>query len=86
MPIGAEKPLSALKQIEVIFMGYILTCDDGEQGIDVSKLNKQLNDLQFTEDEKQAILDELSHLSTAREKYDKFITLAKKKAEKKNDT
>lgn len=56
---------------------------DGEQGIDVSKLNKQLNDLQFTEDEKQAILDELSHLSTAREKYDKFITLAKKKAEKK---
>ena len=59
---------------------------DGEQGIDVSKLNKQLNDLQFTEDEKQAILDELSHLSTAREKYDKFITLAKKKAEKKNDT
>ena len=30
MPIGAEKPLSALKQIEVIFMGYILTCDDGE--------------------------------------------------------
>ena len=59
---------------------------DGEQGIDVSKLNKQLNDLQFTEDEKQAILDELSHLSTAREKYDKFITFAKKKAEKKNDT
>lgn len=59
---------------------------DGEQGIDVSKLNKQLNNLQFTEDEKQAILDELSHLSTAREKYDKFITLAKKKAEKKNDT
>ena len=59
---------------------------DGEQGIDVSKLNKQLNDLQFTENEKQAILNELSHLSTAREKYDKFITLAKKKAEKKNDT
>ena len=59
---------------------------DGEQGIDVSKLNKQLNDLQFTEEEKQAILDELSHLSTAREKYDKFITLAKKKSEKKNDT
>lgn len=59
---------------------------NGEQGIDVSKLNKQLNDLQFTEQEKQSILDELSHLSTAREKYDKFITLAKKKAEKKNDT
>lgn len=57
-----------------------------EQGIDVSKLNKQLNDLQFTEQEKQSILDELSNLSTAREKYDKFITLAKKKVEKKNDT
>lgn len=59
---------------------------NGEQGIDVSKLNKQLNDLQFTEQEKQSILDELSNLSTAREKYDKFITLAKKKVEKKNDT
>lgn len=56
---------------------------NGEQGIDVSKLNKQLNDLQFTEQEKQSILDELSNLSTAREKYDKFITLAKKKVEKK---
>lgn len=59
---------------------------NGEQGIDVSKLNKQLNDLQFTEQEKQSILDELSNLSTAREKYDKFITLAKKKVEKKNGT
>lgn len=59
---------------------------NGEQGIDVSKLNKQLNDLQFTEQEKQSILDELSNLSTVREKYDKFITLAKKKVEKKNDT
>ena len=59
---------------------------NGEQGIDVSKLNKQLNDLQFTEQEKQSILDELTNVSTAREKYDTFITLAKKKVEKKNDT
>ena len=69
---------------------------DGEQGIDVSKLHKQLNDLQFTEDEKQAILDQLSHLSTAEEKYNKFVRLAKQKVElsdksvtddeKKNDT
>ena len=59
---------------------------DDEQGIDVSKLNKQLNDLQFTDKEKRDILDELSHLSTAREKYGKFVSLAKKKTEKKNDT
>ena len=59
---------------------------DGEQGIEDAKLKKQINDLKVTEEEKQAILDELSHLSTARDKYDKFITLAKIKEEKKNDT
>ena len=69
---------------------------DGEQGIDYRALNRQMNDLQFTEKEKQTILDELSHLSTAEEKYNKFVRLAKQKAEaaakeakeaeKKNDT
>ena len=69
---------------------------DGEQGIDYRALNRQMNDLQFTEKEKQTIIDELSHLSTAEEKYNKFVRLAKQKAEaaakaakgteKKNDT
>lgn len=54
----------------------------GEKGIDVKVLNKQMNDLQFTEAEKQKILEELSHLSTAEEKYKLFQKLA----EKKNDT
>ena len=31
MPIGAEKPLSALQNfLRGDFMGYMLTCDDGE--------------------------------------------------------
>ena len=69
---------------------------DGEQGIDYRALNRQMNDLQFTEKEKQTIIDELSHLSTAEERYNKFVRLAKQKAEaaakaakgteKKNDT
>jgi len=51
----------------------------GEQGIDVSALKKQMNDLQFTEQEKRDILDKLSHLDTAEEKYKKFVELANKK-------
>lgn len=56
-----------------------VTDKDGEKGIDIEKLNKQLNDLQFTEAEKQSILDELSHLSTAEERYELFKKLAKRK-------
>ncbi len=56
-----------------------VTDKDGEKGIDIEKLNKQLNDLQFTEAEKQRILDELSHLSTAEERYKLFKELAKRK-------
>ena len=52
-----------------------------EFGINISALNGQMNDLQFTEDEKQAILDELSHLSTAEERYQLFEKLAKEKAD-----
>ena len=52
---------------------------DGEQGIDSSALNKQLNDLQFTEEERQFIINELSNLSTAETKYKKFIDLSNKK-------
>lgn len=59
---------------------------DGERGIDYRALHRQMNDLKFTDEEKKTILDELSHLSTAKEKYSKFITLAQKKVEKKNDT
>lgn len=51
-----------------------------EQGINVSALNGQMNDLQFSNEEKQKILDELSHLSTAEEKYRLFEKLAKEKA------
>ena len=40
-----------------------------------------MNDLQFTEDEKQAVLNELSHLSTAEERYQLFEKLAKEKAD-----
>lgn len=54
---------------------------NGEEGIDIIALNKQMNDLEFTEDEKQKILDELSHLSTAEERYKKFLELAKKKGD-----
>lgn len=50
-----------------------------EEGIDLRALNRQLNDLQFTEEEKQTILDELSRLSTAEERYRKFLDFAKKK-------
>lgn len=53
--------------------------DENERGIDASILNKQMNDLQFDEVEKQAILDELSHLSTAEERYELFQKLAKEK-------
>ncbi len=53
-----------------------------ESGIDIRALNDQMNDLQFTETEKREILAQLSNLSTAEEKYKKFIDLANKK----NDT
>ncbi len=56
-----------------------ITDKDGEKGIDIKKLNKQINDLHFTEEEKQAILEELSHLSTAEERYKLFKELAKRK-------
>lgn len=52
-----------------------------ERGIASTVLGKQTNDLQFTEEEKQAILDELSNLSTAEEKYELFKKLAKEKAD-----
>ncbi len=52
---------------------------EGEKGIDYHALQKQMNDLQFTEEEKQSILDELSGLSTAEEQYRKFLDFAKKK-------
>ena len=44
-------------------------------------LKKQLNDLEFTEEEKQKILDELSNLSTAKEKYQLFERLSKEKSD-----
>ncbi len=52
---------------------------DEEKGITLHALNKQVNDLQFTEEEKQKILRELSHLSTAEERYKLFVELANKK-------
>ena len=52
-----------------------------ERGIESTILGKQMNDLQFTEEEKQAILNELSHLSTAEERYQLFEKLAKEKAD-----
>ena len=52
---------------------------EGEKGIDFHALQKQINDLQFTEEEKRSLLNELSNLSTAEERYDKFIILAQKK-------
>lgn len=51
-------------------------------GMTTNALKRQMNDLQFTEAEKQKILDEFSHLSTAEEKYKLFQKLA----QKKNDT
>lgn len=53
--------------------------NDDKIGITLNALKGQMNDLQFTETEKQIILDELSHLSTAEERYKLFIELAKKK-------
>ena len=52
-----------------------------ERGIENTVLGDQKNDLQFTEEEKQTILDELSNLSTAEEKYQLFEKLAKEKAD-----
>ena len=52
-----------------------------ERGIENTVLGNQKNDLQFTEEEKQTILDELSNLSTAKEKYQLFEKLAKEKAD-----
>ncbi len=51
----------------------------GEEPIDVIALQRQMNDLNFTEQEKQSIIDELSNLSTAEGKYKKFVDLANKK-------
>lgn len=55
--------------------------DDDKIGITINALKDQINDLQFTEAEKQAILDELSHLSTAEERYKLFLELAKRKGD-----
>ena len=51
------------------------------RGVDVSALKSKINDLDFSIDEKQRILDELSHLSTAKERYQLFEKLAKEKAD-----
>lgn len=53
----------------------------GREGIDVGSLTSQINDLQFSEEEKRRILNELSHLSTAEERYKLFEKLAKEKAD-----
>lgn len=53
-----------------------------EKGVDVSALYTQLNDLNFSEEEKVIILNELSNLTTAEEKYKLFKKLAKEKANK----
>ena len=50
-------------------------------GIDISALRGQMNDLNFTEEEKQEILVKLSNLSTAEERYQLFEKLAKEKAD-----
>lgn len=52
---------------------------DEKIGITINALKDQMNDMQFTEAEKQSILDELSHLSTAEERYKLFKELAKRK-------
>ena len=52
-----------------------------KRGIENTALKAQKNDLQFTKEEKQAILDELSGLSTAEERYQLFEKLAKEKAD-----
>lgn len=54
----------------------------GKEGIDVSALKKQMNDLNFTTEEKNRVLEELSNLGSAESKYKEFIELAKNK---KND-
>ena len=51
------------------------------RGIESTALITQMNDLQFTKEEKQRILDELSNLSTAEERYQLFEKLAKEKAD-----
>ena len=51
------------------------------RGVDVSALKNKINDSDFSIDEKQRILDELSHLSTAEERYQLFEKLAKEKAD-----
>lgn len=56
-----------------------ITDKNSEQGIDLRALNDQMNDLQFTEEEKKTILEELSHLSTSEERYKLFKELAKRK-------
>lgn len=53
-----------------------------EKGIEDSVLYTQLNDLNFSEEEKQRIIDELSNLTTAEDKYNLFKKLAKEKANK----
>lgn len=52
-----------------------------EVGIDNFSLLKQLNDKEFTLEEKNYILTELSRLSTAEEKYKLFLKLVKEKAD-----
>ncbi|MDE6201548.1 MAG: hypothetical protein K2M47_06715 [Clostridiales bacterium] len=52
---------------------------NGVEGINVRALNNQMNDLQFTDEEKEEILNKLSHLSTAESQYILFKKLATKK-------
>lgn len=58
-----------------------IAMQDGEQGVDIKALKAQMNDLQFTEEEKKAVLDQLSNLTTAEERYLLFKDLAQKKTD-----
>ena len=50
-------------------------------GIDISALKSKINDLNFTEKEKEEILTKLGNLSTAEERYRLFEKLAKENAD-----
>lgn len=53
--------------------------ENGVEGIEEKALGEKINDLCFSEDEKQRILEELSNLSTAEDRYKLFMDLANKK-------
>lgn len=53
----------------------------GLRSIGLDKLNGQMNDLNFDEDEKKIIIEALSNLSTAEERYTLFLENAKKKGD-----